>query len=331
MGGKGRGQVEEETFLLLSCAGPKPSLTARQRCCLRSHIRYAAGPPSGDAGNSMPQLFHSFLFKSFLLKLQHANACPQKDVPSSANLLLWHNTRQYHKLLAALLAHVVPKAHSRLCSSFGRNQHTVSGWPPVAAARPCPSVTLAPRSTAPCCTRCSLEVPGPSHTDHAVKTSLCRYLETSLRALQLLITNPEMFFAVTKSEPFKFMEIRWPFWREASVGAAQSCARESSDYMRKHFFTLSVVKHWNRPPREVPDAHTCQCLREVWMMPSTMSFNNIWFVDAYRKFAYWNWMGVSSCLIAKQMTWNTQVLSKLCFWMDKLGKATFNITSYNRK
>lgn len=171
-------------------AVPAPSPPS-QRCCLRSHIRYAAGPPSGDVGNSKPQLFHSFLFKSFLLKLQHVNACPQKDVPSSANLLLRHNPRQYHKLLAALLARVVPKAHSRLRSSFGRNQHTVSGWPPMAAARPCPSPTLASQSTAPCCTRRSLGVLGPLHTGHAVKTSLCRCLETSLRALQLLTTNPK--------------------------------------------------------------------------------------------------------------------------------------------
>lgn len=39
--------------------------------------------------------------------------------------------------------------------------------------------------------------------------------------------------------------------------------------MRKYFCTKSMVKHYNRLPREGVDTPACQCSRDIWTMPLT--------------------------------------------------------------
>lgn len=43
--------------------------------------------------------------------------------------------------------------------------------------------------------------------------------------------------------------------------------------IRKHFFTLRVLKHWNRLPREVAHHPCLPALRDIWTMPSLTCFN----------------------------------------------------------
>lgn len=74
--------------------------------------------------------------------------------------------------------------------------------------------------------------------------------------------------------------------RSQRGSGAKLCQGKLRLHVRKNFFSVKVVKRWNRLPREVPDAHTCQCSREVCTVPSITSFNAIRFVDAYRNFAY---------------------------------------------
>lgn len=52
------------------------------------------------------------------------------------------------------------------------------------------------------------------------------------------------------------------------VGMVQSCTRGGLDDIKKHFFTQSVVKQWNRLfPERWLMSQTHQCLRGTWMMP----------------------------------------------------------------
>lgn len=64
--------------------------------------------------------------------------------------------------------------------------------------------------------------------------------------------------------------IAWE-WHKAVLGEVQT--RKEKILYCSFILTMRVVKHWDRLPREVTDAHVCQCSRGMWIMPSVTSFN----------------------------------------------------------